>query len=271
MKIRTKILLLFTLGAVVPLLLSHFFATRMVSASIRGRIAENLSHSVELAAGRIGDHVERSIKELSLIVDAVPFESFPANDLHRALEIPYRQLPGATTVAILDESGKAMAPPYYKPVKEAEALGRDSVHKADLRTFGKNVPLNLALAAEVALGPIYPSSSGTPRMVIAKAFPLADGHAKWVLAVEFSLGDICKLVTAHGRPETRTARVIDVKGRVVCGSFENSFSALKPYGQADQLARMKSAQPVTYVGDQGESVLGVIHEEIGRASCRERV
>ncbi|MCP4678342.1 MAG: HAMP domain-containing histidine kinase [Deltaproteobacteria bacterium] len=260
MKIRTKILFLFTLGAIVPLLLSHFFATRMVTASIRARIAENLSHSVELAAGRIGDHVERSIKELSLVVDAVPFESFPANDLHRALEIPYRQLPGATAIAILDETGKAMAPPYYKAAKEAEALGRDTVQEMDLKTFGKNVPLKLALAAEVALGPVYHSSSGTPRMVLAKAFPLADGQAKWVLAVELSLGDICKLVTAHGRPETRHARVIDVRGRVVCGSFENSFSALKPYAQVEQLEKMTSAQPITYIGDQGESVLGVIHE-----------
>ena len=38
MKIRTKILLLFTLGAGVPLLLSHFFVERMLAASLEERI-----------------------------------------------------------------------------------------------------------------------------------------------------------------------------------------------------------------------------------------
>ncbi len=260
MRIRTKILLLFTIGAVVPLLTSHFFATRMVTASIRERISQNLSHTVELAADRVGDHVERSIKELSLVVDAVPFESFPAEDLPRALEIPYRQLPGATIIALLDETGKAVAPPYHKSANEAALLGRKEVKPADLAAFANNVPLKLALSAEVALGPVYLSSGGAPRMVMAKAYQLSDGQTSWVLAVEISLAEVCALVAAHGRKDTRHARIVDIQGRVVCGSNTERRTDLGQFFRADFLEQMTEARAATYENEAGELVLGVVDD-----------
>lgn len=260
MKIRTKILLLFTLGAMVPMLLSHFFATRMMTSSLEERISANLVHSAEQAANRIGDHIQRSIQELSLVVDAIPFENFPLDQLHQALEIPYRQLPGATTIALLDESGKAVALPYSKSQKEAKVLGREFVSSEDLAVFAQNVPLRLALTAEIALGPVYLSSGGSPRMVMARAYKLSDENASWVLAVEMSLEDICKLVSAHNRDGSQWARIIDVQGRSLCAAFADPSKGLPTYSRADFLNRMDGSKVNRYEGAEGVSVLGVIDE-----------
>jgi two-component system NtrC family sensor kinase len=258
MKIRTKILLLFTLGAVVPLLTSHFFATRMVSASIRERIADNLSHSVQQAVGRLGDYVERSIEDLALVVDSVPFAGFPADDLHRALEIPYRQLKGVTMVALINEDGQAVAPPYTKLPKDAIALGREPTLEEDLDYFSKNVPLKLALNAEVALGPVYLSSSGNPRMVMARAYPLGDGETSWVLAVEVSLADICKLAAVYDDIQGRRAKLIDARGQLLCRAAKGSAAGLDLYPGLDRIDKMAGAEVATYVNSDGKKVIGVV-------------
>ncbi|MCP4605471.1 MAG: HAMP domain-containing histidine kinase [Proteobacteria bacterium] len=261
MKIRTKILLLFTLGAIVPLLTSHFFATRMVAASIRERIAENLSHSAEMAAGRIEDRIMRSIDELSMVVDMIKFENFPTDDLlYLALEIPYRQLPDITVVALLKESGQAKVPPFYKSAEEAAHFKREAVRKEDLIAFAQNVPLKLAVTAEMALGPVYLSSAGTPRMVMAREYPLADKESSWVLAVEKSLSETCELVAAYSRKGGQRARLIDIQGRVICGHTSESSTGLELHPQADRIRKMFESNVSTYVDSDGESVLGVVHQ-----------
>ncbi|MDJ0765244.1 MAG: HAMP domain-containing sensor histidine kinase [Myxococcota bacterium] len=260
MKIRTKIVLLFTLGAIVPLLLSHFFATRMVSAAIQARITENLAHSAEQAAGRIGDHLERSIKELSLIVDAMPFENFSADDLHRALEIPYRQLHNATTIALLDEKGAAVTPPFTKPKDEALALGREPVFEEDLAAFERHVPLRLAQHAEVAIGPVYLSAAGTPRMVMARSYPLEAIQSTWVLAAEVSLSEICGLIAAHDKLAAKRARIIDALGRDICGQQEGNSPTLPRHSDLQKLRKMQPLSVSTYVDANGRARLGVVDE-----------
>lgn len=256
MKIRTKILALFTLGAVVPLLLSHFFSTQMVSKSIRGRIAENMSRTAELAAGRIGDHVERSIKELTMVVDAIPFENFAPEDLHRALEIPYRQLPGATIITLLNEEGRSIALPFHKAAAEAQLLNREAVTEDDLRVFSQNVPLKLSLTAEIALGPAYLSSGGIPRMVMARSYSIPEEETSWVLAVEFSLADICNLVNAHNISKTSSAALVDMRGRVICTSAGQS-TPLELYYDVERLDAMADSVVKSYTDNHGDPVLGV--------------
>ncbi len=191
-----------------------------------------------------------------MVVDMVPFDTFPHKDLHRALEIPYRQLPDVTIVALLDDTGSAVAPPFHKSKNAAAVLGREGVEKRDLEIFSHNVPLKLALTAEVAIGPVYLSHAGSPRMVMAKAYRLGDGETSWVLAAEVSLSSICGLVNDYGRSHVRNARAIDVQERIVCDSGSENIPSLKIYQPAEEIEEVAQGKASFYDDENGEPVLG---------------
>ena len=216
MRIRTKLLLLLVLGALVPLLLSHFFAGRMFTGSMSDIIRDGLSETADQVAGRTDDQVQWIVREMSTVVEYTQFESFTAEELPIALEVPYRQLPNATVVALLDDKGKALAPPYRLSGNDAKMLAREPVTDADLARFAENVPLELALNATVAFGPVYASmSEGEPRMVAATAFPVAGDQNRWVLAVELSLADVCALIEPLNISDVQSAVLIDLRGHPI--------------------------------------------------------
>jgi len=208
------LLLLLTLGVMVPVLLSHFFSARSVAASMDSLIRQELSNGATVAASRIDDRMRWMVDGLGLVIESVPFESFPRQKLHDTLAIPYRQLSGATMVALLDERGKAVAQPYRPGDEEARLLGRERVTDADVQTFAKSVPLDLSLKAHVAIGPIHSSSEGTPRVVAAASFPVAGTEERWVLAVEYSLSSVCEMLLDGEMGEE--AELVDGRGYSLC-------------------------------------------------------
>jgi signal transduction histidine kinase len=258
MKIRTKLLLLLALGTLVPLLLSHFFSGRMVASSMTGLIRDGLSRTTSQVAGRTDDQIQWIVRELAMVVEAIPFESFPPEDLPRALEIPYRQLSYATVVALLDENGRALAPPFSLSGKEAEALGREPVNEDDLARLAEHVPLKLALSATVAFGPVYSSAvSGTPRMVAATAFPVSGGEQRWVLAVEITLVDICKLIDELDIPGQQRSALMDLRGHPVCGNAEEMRA---PLADADRIRAMAPGEVAEHSGPDGVGYHGAVAE-----------
>jgi len=258
MRIRNKLLLLLVLGTLVPLALSHFFAGRMFTASMRDLIREGLAETASQVAGRTGDQVQWIVREMTMVTEAIPFESFPPEDLPRALEIPYRQLSYATVVALLDESGKALAPPYRTAGQEATMLGREPVSDEDLARFAEHVPLELALSATVAFGPVYSSATHKkPRMVAATAFPVAGGETRWVLAVELTLTDICHLIEGLDVEGVQRADLIDLRGHPVCG---DAAAMAAPVADAERIRGMAPGEVTEHEGPDGRPMHGTVAE-----------
>ncbi len=253
MKIRTKILGLFTLGAVVPLLVSHFFAVSMASSALRGSIAGSVVDATTLMAGQISQRLERLVIDLENTVLSMPFSKLDRSNLHPALEVPYRQLPEVTIVALLDESGRAVTPPYVKSAQEARALGRESVSQRDLDLFSENVPLRLALSAEAAFGPVYFSSKGKPRIVAAKSFQAREKGKRWVFAVELSLASTCELVSRYEEEGVKSARLFDARGTVFCVEAKDAASTLVDPRTLENL--VASRRIGTYTHPSGSAVL----------------
>lgn len=259
MKIRTKLLLLLTLGLLVPLVLSHLFSANVNFTSMKEMVREDLSTGAEALAGRANDRVNWMIDGMGLVVESVPFESFPEDDLPMALAIPYRQLSSATMVALLDDGGRAVAPPYRPDDADVELLGRERVTDADLEKFSRHVPMELALSASMALGPVYMSSSGSPRMVAAMAFPVSSGDNRWVLAVEYSLQKICDLLKETDPQSSRVARLVDTRGYSLCDVTLDSDGHWMPLpaDEAQEIRKMPLGA-VTSRDSAGETMLSAV-------------
>ena len=259
MKIRTKLLLLLTLGLLIPLVLSHLFSANVNLTSMTEMVREDLSSSAEAVAGRVNDRVNWMIDGMGLVVESVPFESFPADDLPMALAIPYRQLSSATLVALLDDGGLAVVPPYRPDDSEVDLMERERVTDADLDEFSKHVPMKLALSASMALGPVYMSSSGSPRMVVAMAFPISSGEKRWVLAVEYSLQRICDLLEETDAQSMRVARMVDTRGYSICDVELDSDGHLIPLSPDEaQEIRNMHVGTVTSRYSEGGTMLSAV-------------
>ncbi|MBN2715545.1 MAG: HAMP domain-containing protein [Deltaproteobacteria bacterium] len=230
MKIRTKILLLLILGAIVPLSVSYIFADQILVRDFSTTVRERAENETEQLAGRTNDRILWMLEVVTMVVDAVPFENFSVQELPQALSIAYNQLSFATVVALLDDNGKAVVPPYHPSKNITENQRRPFVSDAELNEFARNVPLKTALKVDLAMGPVYYSTAGDPRVVITKSV-VADDARHWVLAIGVSLGDLCGVM---GETESQTGYVsesvlADGKGSFVCGggSFQRDFVASK--------------------------------------------
>ncbi|MCU0664347.1 MAG: HAMP domain-containing histidine kinase [Myxococcota bacterium] len=217
MGIRTKILLLFTLGTTVPFLLGNLFVVFAFSRMTEQRIGRELVHTARLASSRVGDRLERTLEDLEAVSLGVPFRELMLDDLRRAQELPYRQMPRATLVAIIDGSGKAVVPPFQPSPELAASLSRQAPSPSDLEKLALHVPLRLALSASAAIGPVYRGSGGDPRLVVAKELRRREeGDRPWVLAVEISLSKLCTMSAEYGT-HAATVRLVDTGGATICG------------------------------------------------------
>ncbi len=221
MRIRTKILLLLVFGAVVPLAASHLLGGRMIAGSMRRLIRDGLTATAAQTAARIDEHLRWTARQIDLVPEAVPFESFSRQDLGRALQIPYRQLADATVALLLDGNGRSLTEPYQPDAETARLLGRKPVTATDLERLAGNVPLGAALESDVAFGPVYASETGEPRMVVARGFPVAGNDGRWVLALELDLTGLCGLV-----PAAEGADLADGQGSPICKAEPPSGSAV---------------------------------------------
>ncbi|MCK9461831.1 MAG: HAMP domain-containing histidine kinase [Proteobacteria bacterium] len=226
MKIRTKILLLLILGVLVPLLLSHHFIAKQTKATMARLVEQDLAGEATRIAGSVGARLSWAAEALRLVVRSVPFESFTREEVKSALALPYRQLSDATLVALLDESGRAVAEPYRPGDEEAALLGRAPVSDRDVEVFSRNVPHGLALTAQIAFGPAYRSDEGEPRMVAAASFPVAGGSKRWVLAVELSMLGVCETVVRPGDETGKTCLLVDARGYSICSPKEEEWRPL---------------------------------------------
>jgi hypothetical protein len=76
MKIRTKILLLLILGAIVPLSVSYIFADQILVDDFSKNVRERAVNETEQLSGRTNDRISWMLEVVTMVVDAVPFENF---------------------------------------------------------------------------------------------------------------------------------------------------------------------------------------------------
>ena len=128
--------------------------------------------------------VARTVEELRLAVGYLPYSQLDARELGEVLRIPFRQIKPATVLVVLDEDGRALAPPLVAGPQLAPERG--SVSEADLDELSRRIPLAPALAAGVALGPPFRAHGSA---FLPVALRVSQGPVR-VAAAQLSLGEI---------------------------------------------------------------------------------
>lgn len=221
MSIRRKLLLLIILAAAWPVAVSGFSSLAVARRALE---RASLSHQQEraIATAEIARRlVEESFQGLISSERYLDLSQLDLEAKTAAVRLIYRQFDRFNLVALFDEDGASVVPPAYddNPAAIPELRGHEPVTTTDVRRFESNVPLAAALASGRAMGSVYQSAAGLPRVVLALrvASLRKEGQQRGALTVELSLTSLAQRLTLWGS-ESIHAFLVGGKGEVLISS-----------------------------------------------------
>jgi signal transduction histidine kinase len=219
---RTRILALLVLVGVAPILLLGLFADRVSRAELvesAGR--DQRRRAVDLARETLA-HVLSSADALRLAAGTIPFAELSPAERGEVLRLPFRQLQPLSALVLLDGRGRALAPPVYERGGAGEPAGaRPTLGPAELEAFSRHVPLDGALKSGVAVGPLYATAAGAPRVAVAVRVEVPEPA---VLAAELALAPVAERL-ASLRADGGDALLLGRDGSVVGGRAPSGSEA----------------------------------------------
>ena len=254
MSFRLKIVLVFLVAAIVPVVVSGVLSIRTSQEEMMRRTADYMEKTATVAADSIDRQFRETVNALKLSTSLIPFEQFPKADLPDALSIPFRQFNVVNAVALIDSSGKLLTNPIFEAAGADEKGTRDSLTPDEVSRFLKHVNLSKALVKSFAFSPPYfCDRTDTARVALAMTFPVNDGANHWLLAVELSLSAIDNRL-ADLSPESGKAVVVDADGLTISPSPRGKQFEDRPViaGSAKKRRAMAAVYEV-----QGTDTMGV--------------
>ncbi len=209
MRFRTQLWIALTLVGVVPAVVMGALSLAANRAELTRQVGRMQTRSAEALGQLAEQEVLHAAEDLKAAGEYLPFDALSAKELGEVLAIPYRQFPHFSVVALVDERGKALAPPVYTPFEEGGPPSPRALRPADVDAFAKALPLAAALRAGVAVSPPY-RHAAEPAARVAIAVKV-EGR---VLAAELSLAALdarVKELAASGS----LAILLDGQGRVI--------------------------------------------------------
>ncbi|MBI5545014.1 MAG: hypothetical protein HY901_14075, partial [Deltaproteobacteria bacterium] len=220
MTFRRRILVVLALAGVLPVVLQGTLSYRASREQLAG-LAENAqaqrATDLAQACARLVFHGVESVR---LAAGYLPLEDLAPQEIPAILSIPFRQLPDITLLALVDGSGKAIAPAVYSRVSES---GKPAMDEASLQAFSRRVPAGAALSAGSAIGVPYPASPPGAGARVALAVRIGKDEPR-LLVAELSLREIAQrleLLAAQGE----RAAVFDASGALVLSAGQEPLSA----------------------------------------------
>lgn len=219
MRLSLKLSLLLAAASAGPLLLQAFVTTPRGSRALRSQVHDMHSQMVQALASEVERALGEKLQALTLASGALRLAEFTAPERVQALRLIYKQTANAGVVGLFDERGNPVVDPvYFARPNEVGMRGQEAVDEAGLQRYAQNVPLQTALEAGYAVGPVYitPDADGRaiPRVVAAQRVPGAGGKS-WVLGVELSLRPQVDRFAAFGVGQTGQAFLVDAQGATV--------------------------------------------------------
>ncbi|MBN2360627.1 MAG: HAMP domain-containing protein, partial [Deltaproteobacteria bacterium] len=268
MRIQTRLLLLLLVVAVVPVLVSGITAVALSRSAITHYVQESNVTEARYLAEAVDGYVADALRELRLAVDYTPFSTLASDERQGALGLIYRLNDSFSIVSLIDAAGDGVGAPVYAvdPEREPGAARHQRVSSADLNAFAQQVPLQAALTAGAAVGPVYLSpDKGSPALVLA--VKIADVAAGLVLAVELTLAPVAERVREIAAQAAAAAYVVDGRGQVVAHSLPEvallraSFVDREPVRRVTG-AGLESTGAVSYRA--GDTLLAAAYARLGR-------
>ena len=212
MRVGLRITLAMIAVAGLPLAVAGWNAVRLSDEALGVRADAFYKSDARLLAERIGDDVRARLYAVRLAAAALDLADLDAEEQLGAQRLVYRQVDGASIVALLRTDGSPVTSPVYlsEATDDSELSSRPLVTDADVQGFATNLPLASALQVGRAIGPPYVGSDGAPRVAVAVRAP-----GDFVLAVEVSLRRLAEVIGGHRVGPRGQAFVVDAEGRVV--------------------------------------------------------
>jgi two-component system, NtrC family, sensor kinase len=153
--------------------------------------------------------VTAAVESLHLSTAAIlPLDEFSQGELSQILEIPYRQLPAVSILALVNDEGKPVAGPVFERASDLDPAlaGREPARPEDLDVFSKQMPTGPVRAGETAMTAPYRSGRGGLR--VAVAYRLGPGRS---IVAEIVLADVEARIAELSGPAS-VAYLVDGKG-----------------------------------------------------------
>ncbi len=171
MRFGAKIALVFLAVGVLPVALLGL-VSYMVS---RDELQRTVGRMQVQSANDLALFIERTVtssnESLALSTSALlPLEGFSRGELSQILQIPYRQLPFVSILALVDDKNAPVAGPAYqaRPESDPALAGREPVSDADLALFAKQFPPPPAKRGQTAMSAPYRSGRGGLRIAVSQ-------------------------------------------------------------------------------------------------------
>jgi diguanylate cyclase (GGDEF)-like protein len=219
MRLRVKLSLLLAATACFPLLLATAFTLPRGREALRSQLDQVYLQDARALAAEVHRTLVDKLDALSLATSTLHLSALDPEAREAALLLLYNETRGADIVGLFDANADAVGNIIRFPrLQGALASEHEPVDDAALSTYAGKVPLQGALQAGLAIGPVYvlPDAQGQPipRLVLAVGVA-GPQKSQWVVAVEVSLRRVAESF-AHFRPgESGAAFLVDGEGKVI--------------------------------------------------------
>ncbi len=220
MRLAVKLTLLLVAATVGPLLIATAMTLPKNQQALRAQLDEVYTQTATTLAQEVNQGLNDKIEALALASSALPFASLGPAEREQALLLIYRQTKGADIVGLFTATGQQAAPAVYFPtLSDAMREGHEPVSEQDLMSYAAQVPLETAVSAGIAVGPVYVGKGSLdepiPRAVVALRVPGPQANQPFVLAVEISLRTFAERVARFRMGQLGQAFLIDGGNRLV--------------------------------------------------------
>jgi len=222
MRLPVKLSLLLAGATCFPLLLVTAFTLPQGREALRSQLDQIYAQDARALAAEVHRTLVDKLDSLTLAASTLRLGALDPEARQQALLLIYKETRGADVVGLFDSRGDAVGQEIYFAHLQGElASEHEPIDAAGLSAYAGKVPLQGALQAGLAVGPVYvlPDAQGRPipRLVLAVSVPGARNR-RWVLAVEISLRRSAESFERFRPGETGAAFLLDGEGRVIIHS-----------------------------------------------------
>ncbi|HEX9049656.1 MAG TPA: ATP-binding protein [Anaeromyxobacter sp.] len=212
MRFGAKIALVLLAVGVLPVALLG-----LVSYTVsRDELQRTVGRMQVQAANDLALFIERTVttsnESLALSTSALlPLEGFSRGELSQILQIPYRQLPFVSILALVDDRNAPIAGPAYeaRPELDPGLAAREPVSDEDLAAFQQRLPPPPPSRGETAMSAPYRSGRGALRIAVSQR--LAKDRS---IVAEVVLRDVEDRIAELSKG-TSVAYLVDARGEVL--------------------------------------------------------
>ena len=222
MRLPVKLALLLAATTAFPLVLATAYTVPQGREAMRSQLDQIYAQDARALAAEVHRTLVEKLDALTLAASTVDLGHLDPEARQAALLLIYKETRGADVVGLFDSKSEEVGGTIHFSRLQGElATEHEPVDGAGLTAYANKVPLQGALQAGLAIGPVYvlPDAQGRPIPRLVLAVTVTAPHAsKWVLAVELSLRGLADSFERFRPGERGAAFLLDGEGKVILHS-----------------------------------------------------